>query len=111
MEDKIYDLQPSAQVIVMAAAVSDFKKSTPCNKKISKELFLNSFFDDIEMTPDLIKNQTSRKLENQIFLGFAAETGSDNEIKEGERKKEFQKAVIFSWPIQLIEMVKDLRKI
>ena len=40
------------------------------------------------MTPDLIKNQTKKKLENQIFLGFAAETGSDNEIKEkGERKR------------------------
>ena len=88
MGQKIEELQPSAQVIVMAAAVSDFKKNSPSNQKISKELFLNSFLDDIEMTPDLIKNQTSRKLENQIFLGFAAETGSDNEIKEkGEQKR------------------------
>ena len=91
MGDKIYDLQPSAQVIVMAAAVSDFKKNSPSSKKISKELFLNSFFDDLEMTPDLIKNQTSRKLENQIFLGFAAETGSDNEIKEKGEKKRISK--------------------
>ena len=88
MDEKINDLQPSAQVIVMAAAVSDFKKNSPSNKKISKELFLNSIFDDIEMTPDLLKKQTRRKLENQIFLGFAAETGSDNEIKEkGEKKR------------------------
>ena len=40
------------------------------------------------MTPDLIKHQTRKKLENQIFLGFAAETGSDNEIIEkGENKR------------------------
>ena len=91
MGSKIDDLHPSAQVIVMAAAVSDFKKNTPCNKKISKELFLNSFFDDLEMTPDLIKNQTRRKLENQIFLGFAAETGSDNEIIEKGEKKRISK--------------------
>jgi phosphopantothenoylcysteine decarboxylase/phosphopantothenate--cysteine ligase len=88
MGAKIDDLQPSAQVIVMAAAVSDFKKNSPSVQKISKEFFLKSIFDDLEMTSDLIKNQTKKKLENQIFLGFAAETGSDNEIIEkGEKKR------------------------
>jgi len=91
MGEKIDHLQSSAQVIVMAAAVSDFKKKSPSNKKISKEVFLNSIFNDIEMTPDLIKNQTKRKLENQIFLGFAAETGSDNEIKKKGEKKRIDK--------------------
>ena len=88
MGAKIDDLQPSAQVIVMAAAVSDFKNNSPSEKKISKEFFLKSVFDDLEMTSDLIKNQTKKKLENQIFLGFAAETGSDNEIiAKGEKKR------------------------
>ena len=88
MGARIDDLQPSAQVIVMAAAVSDFKKNNPSEKKISKEFFLKSIFSDLEMTSDLLKNQTSKKLENQIFLGFAAETGSDNEIIEkGEKKR------------------------
>ena len=91
MGEKIDHLQPSAQVIVMTAAVSDFKKNSPSNKKISKEVFLNSMFDDIEMTPDLLRNQTRKKLENQIFLGFAAETGSDNEIKEKGEKKRISK--------------------
>ena len=88
MGAKIDDLQPSAQVIVMAAAVSDFKNNSPSEQKISKEFFLKSIFDDLDMTSDLIKNQTKKKLENQIFLGFAAETGSDNEIIEkGEKKR------------------------
>ena len=88
MGAKIDDLQPSAQVIVMAAAVSDFKNNSPSEQKISKEFFLKSIFDDLEMTSDLIKDQTKKKLENQIFLGFAAETGSDNEIIEkGEKKR------------------------
>ncbi len=88
MGAKIDDLQPSAQVIVMAAAVSDFKNNSPSEQKISKEFFLKSIFDDLEMTSDLMKNQTKKKLENQIFLGFAAETGSDDEIIEkGEKKR------------------------
>ena len=101
MGEKIDNLQPSAQVIVMAAAISDFKKNNPSEKKISKELFLNSIFDDIEMTPDLIKNQTKRKLENQIFLGFAAETGNDDEIKEKGEKKRISKgcALLMANPI------------
>ena len=91
MGAKIDDLQPSAQVIVMAAAVSDFKNNSPSEKKISKEFFLKSIFDDLEMTSDLIKNQTKKKLENQIFLGFAAETGSDIEIIEKGKKKRVSK--------------------
>ena len=91
MGAKIDDLQPSAQVIVMAAAVSDFKNNSPSEQKISKEFFLKSIFDDLEMTSDLIKNQTNKKLENQIFLGFAAETGSDNEIIEKGKKKRVSK--------------------
>jgi len=91
MGKKIDELQASAQVIVMAAAVSDFKKNKPSDKKISKELFLNSISKDLEMTPDLLKNQTKNKLKNQIFLGFAAETGSDTEIKEKGEKKRISK--------------------
>ena len=88
MGAKIDDLQPSAQVIVMAAAISDFKTNSPSEQKISKEFFLKSIFDNLEMTSDIIKNQTRKKLENQIFLGFAAETGSDNEIiDKGENKR------------------------
>ena len=48
MGAKIDDLQPSSQVIVMAAAVSDFKKNSPSKKKISKEFFIKSIFDDLE---------------------------------------------------------------
>ena len=88
MGAKIDDLQPSAHVIVMAAAVTDFKRNSPSQQKIPKEFFLKSILDDLELTSDLIKNQTKKKLGNQIFLGFAAETGSDNEIiKKGENKR------------------------
>ena len=91
MWQKIDDLQPYSQVIVMAAAISDFTKKSPSPKKIPKELFINSVFDDIEMTPDLIKIQSKKKLEHQIFVGFAAETGSDNEIQEKAEKKRISK--------------------
>ena len=101
MGEKIDALHSNAQVLVMAAAVSDFKKNYPSDKKISKEQFINSIFDDIELTEDLIKNQSEKKLKNQIFLGFAAETGSDNEIKLKGEKKRISKGcdLLFANPI------------
>ena len=91
MEAKIDQLQPFANVIVMAAAVSDFKKNSPSEQKISKELFLKSIVDDLEMNTDLLKNLTKKKLDDQIVIGFAAETGSDNEIIQKGQKKRFSK--------------------
>jgi len=91
MGEKINELQPFAEVIVMAAAVSDFKKNTSTKKKIPKEIFQKSLVNQIEMTPDILKNQTKIKLATQIFLGFAAETGSDDEIKEKGEKKRLSK--------------------
>ncbi len=101
MGETLDKLQPKASVIVMAAAVSDFKKNKPSLQKIKKEIFLNSIFKDMEMTTDLIKNQTSKKLENQIFLGFAAETGSDSQIKEKGEEKRISKGcdLLFANPI------------
>tara|TARA_B100000579_G_scaffold355752_1_gene311204 strand:- start:189 stop:764 length:576 start_codon:yes stop_codon:yes gene_type:complete len=91
MGEKINDLQPSAKVIVMAAAVSDFKKHSPSYQKIPKELFINSMLNDLEVAPDLIKKQTRKKLDHQIYLGFAAETGNDSEIMEKGEKKRISK--------------------
>jgi phosphopantothenoylcysteine decarboxylase/phosphopantothenate--cysteine ligase len=72
----------------MAAAVCDFKKTSSSYKKIPKNLLINSILKDIEITPDIIKNLSSKKLRGQILLGFAAETGSDKEIKDkGEQKR------------------------
>ncbi len=88
MQTAINDLQPVANVIVMAAAVCDFKKTNPSYKKIPKNLLINSILKDLEITPDIITKLSSKKLRDQIFLGFAAETGSDKEIKDkGEQKR------------------------
>ncbi len=88
MQTAINDLQPMANVIVMAAAVCDFKKTNPRYKKIPKNLLINSILEDLEITPDIIKKLSANKLKGQIFLGFAAETGSDKEIKDkGEQKR------------------------
>ena len=64
----------NADVLVMAAAVADAHPRVAAEGKISQE-DLNSI--ELSKNPDLLANAALRKRANQVFLGFAAETGSD----------------------------------
>jgi phosphopantothenoylcysteine decarboxylase / phosphopantothenate---cysteine ligase len=63
---------PSSTVLIMAAAVSDFRPKTPAGQKLKKqgrsELVL-----DLETTPDILAMLSARRT-SQIVVGFAAET-------------------------------------
>ena len=66
-------------ILIMSAAVSDFKPKTFSNKKIKKEEKLSEI--------KLVENEdilSSLKKGNQIVVGFALE--SDNEIKNAKNK-------------------------
>lgn len=80
----------NADVLVMAAAVADAHPRVAAEGKISKE-DLNSI--ELSKNPDLLANAALRKRANQVFLGFAAETGSD--IRNKGLKKLHAKGVEF----------------
>ena len=88
MQSTLQDLQSNADVIAMAAAVSDIRKEGGGAKnKMPKESFCKSL-NDLEIVPDLLSELTSSKSQNQIILGFAALTGTDQELlKLAEIKK------------------------
>jgi len=62
----------NAEVIIMAAAVSDYKSRTYCPKKIKKR-HLNLKLDLIK-NPDILYEIGKKKGQDQILVGFAAET-------------------------------------
>ena len=72
---------------IMNAAVADFKISGNTSKKISKGKFENFFNNNIESVPDILKNMSELKKENQIFVGFCAFTGPINSAKKKIREK------------------------
>ena len=83
MQKTLEDLQPSADVIAMTAAVSDIrKKGASKQNKIPKGSLIKSLLNDIEIVPDLLSQLVSRKIKNQIILGFTALTGNDQELQE-----------------------------
>ncbi len=70
-------------VLVMAAAVSDYKVKKISDQKIKKE---NMDFLTIELVknPDILKEVCSLKKKDQLIIGFCAE--SENLIENAEKK-------------------------
>lgn len=74
--------QETADIIVKAAAVADFRAKAPAAHKVKKgeaALFL-----ELEANPDILMELTRRRRPGQVLVGFAAETR--NHLGEAERK-------------------------
>ena len=80
MKEKIESYIDDFDCLIMAAAVSDFKVKNRKDLKIKKQDGINSL--ELEENPDILKSLN--KKDNQIFIGFAAET---NNLLENAKKK------------------------
>jgi phosphopantothenoylcysteine decarboxylase/phosphopantothenate--cysteine ligase len=72
MEDVMMNLAVFADVIVMAAAVADFRPTTAAHGKIKKDTGIPEIV--LEPTPDILAALGAGKLPDQTLVGFAAET-------------------------------------
>jgi len=71
-----------ADIVIMAAAVSDFRPRAEARSKIKKEKGLARI--ELEKTPDVIAEMGKRKRPDQILVGFAAET--EELVKNAQKK-------------------------
>jgi phosphopantothenoylcysteine decarboxylase/phosphopantothenate--cysteine ligase len=81
MAREVLERFPGVDAAVMAAAVADFRPRLHSETKLKKEAGAPSV--DLEPTTDILSALGKRK-ENQILVGFAAETGDP--VPEGRRK-------------------------
>lgn len=65
---------PACDVLLMAAAVADFRPAAPANGKL-KKAERERLQLDLEPTADVLSGLTSRRRAGQTFVGFAAEHG------------------------------------
>jgi phosphopantothenoylcysteine decarboxylase/phosphopantothenate--cysteine ligase len=72
MESALTDLAPGADVVVMAAAVADFRPVVAVDGKIKKDQGVPQIV--LEPTPDILGGLGAVKPAGQILVGFAAET-------------------------------------
>ncbi len=69
-------------VVIKAAAVADFRPETMADGKVKKESMEPSI--KLIKNPDILKELGENKREDQVLIGFAAET---QDIIENARKK------------------------
>lgn len=82
MKNAVFENLAKADIVIMAAAVSDFRCQNPSEQKIKKNdggLTLN-----LVKNPDILTQIAKEKSENQIIVGFCAE--SQNLIDNAKEK-------------------------
>jgi phosphopantothenoylcysteine decarboxylase/phosphopantothenate--cysteine ligase len=72
MADAVLAVAPSASVVVMAAAVADFRPVTVAGTKLKKADGIPEIA--LERTPDILAALGAAKPAGQVLVGFAAET-------------------------------------
>lgn len=89
------NLAPRADLIIMCAAVADFRPLHRISTKISRHGEpINSL--ELEATPDVLDSLCRNRPEGQIIVGFAAQTGTLNEVLEQARVKALRKNTDFT---------------
>jgi phosphopantothenoylcysteine decarboxylase/phosphopantothenate--cysteine ligase len=82
MEHAVGAAAEGASVVVMAAAVADFRPKRSAGTKLSKEEGLPELV--LEQTPDILAGLAARRRPGQVLVGFAAET--HDVLARGRRK-------------------------
>jgi phosphopantothenoylcysteine decarboxylase/phosphopantothenate--cysteine ligase len=84
MEKAMTETAAEADVVVMAAAVADFRPKVSAATKLSKEDGIPEIV--LEPTPDILAGLAARRRPGQVLVGFAAET--HDVVERGRRKLE-----------------------
>jgi phosphopantothenoylcysteine decarboxylase/phosphopantothenate--cysteine ligase len=72
MEAAVARHAPDAAIVLMAAAVADFRPAAPAASKLKKQSGPPRV--ELEPTPDILAGLGARKPPGQVLVGFAAET-------------------------------------
>ena len=86
MERAMSERGPKANVIIMAAAVADYRPARPSTQKIKRDA--GALEVKLEPNPDILAGLGAAKKKDQFVVGFALET---NDGVENARKKLVQK--------------------
>lgn len=84
LADAVTDAFPQTDILVMAAAVADFKPVNSANQKIKKTADNDQMTIQLTKTADILKQVAKLKQPGQITVGFAAET--QNLLANAEHK-------------------------
>ena len=81
---QLKDIFPDVDVLVMAAAIADFKPEHVADQKIKKNDDEDIFTIKLTKNPDILQTIAATKTKDQFVVGFAAET--QNLLANAEKK-------------------------
>jgi phosphopantothenoylcysteine decarboxylase/phosphopantothenate--cysteine ligase len=84
METAVTGRAEASDVVVMAAAVADFRPKDPAPGKLKKADGIPEVV--LEPTPDILAGLGARRHPGQVLVGFAAETGGSDLAREHLRR-------------------------
>ncbi len=74
LRDVMVASAPNADIIIMAAAVADYRPETVAESKIKKESQGETLDLRLVKNPDILQGLSATRREGQVIVGFAAET-------------------------------------
>lgn len=88
LADSMLDRARASDVIVMTAAVADFRPAAPLDAKLKKEDVPEHFALELVRNPDILATLIAERRPGQLIVGFAAETEADHDARVaiGRRK-------------------------
>ncbi|MDN5557902.1 MAG: bifunctional phosphopantothenoylcysteine decarboxylase/phosphopantothenate--cysteine ligase CoaBC [Ruaniaceae bacterium] len=75
MREQVMSRAPESDVIIMSAAVADYRAAQTTAHKMKKQ---DSLTLELTRNPDILRELVERRREGQIIVGFAAETGDES---------------------------------
>ena len=79
LEKAVTEAATSADVVIMAAAVADYRPATVADTKIKKETQGEQLTLTLVKNPDILRGLTAARISGQTIIGFAAETEQDRD--------------------------------
>jgi len=79
LADAVAEAAPGADVVIMAAAVADYRPESVAEGKIKKETQGDTLQLTLVKNPDILQGVSAARRPGQVIVGFAAETETDRE--------------------------------
>ena len=77
LSDAVSRYAPESDVVIMAAAVSDYRPAVVSGTKVKKDALGEKMTLELVQNPDVLAGLAATKRVNQLVVGFAAETEPD----------------------------------
>lgn len=78
LADAVQTAAPDAHIVIMAAAVADYRPESVADEKIKKESQGDVLDLRLVKNPDILQGLSATRTPGQVIVGFAAETEADD---------------------------------